>query len=302
MKLEQIKLPACFPDHPEVRSDVADYYWEVQRFDRLVGSAMEALEKAGQLDNTVVLMTGDHGMPFPRCKSNLYDSGTRVPLAVRWPAKVKGGRQLEDFVSFTDLAPTFLQLAGVKPPEEMTGRSLMTILTSDRAGRVDPARSFILVGKERHVPGQEAPDMGGYPCRGIRTDHFFYIRNFRPDRWPAGTPHYEKAAVRGFWLADCDNGPTKTYMVENRDKDAVHRKLYDLAFGKRPGEELYDLRKDPDQLNNVAAHAEYTAVKTRLAQQLLSLLRETGDPRVVGGGDALDAFPYLGGGPRKAKK
>lgn len=298
MDLAKIKLPGCFPDAETVRSDVADYYWEVQRFDRLVGSALAALESIGQLDNTIVVMTGDHGMPFPRGKSNLYDLGTRVPLAVRWGNTVKAGRVVDDFVSLTDLAPTYLEAAGVDIPHDMTGRSLMNILTSDKSGRIDPERSFVLAGKERHVPAQEAPDMGGYPSRAIRTDQFLYIRNFRPDRWPNGTPHYKKAAVPGAWYADTDNGPTKTYIIENRDTDATHRKLYELCFGKRPAEELYDVTLDPDQLFNVADDPVYAAAKQKLSDTLMKHLKETGDPRAFGKGDQFDAYPYLGGAPK----
>jgi arylsulfatase A-like enzyme len=298
MQLDRIRLFGCFPDHREVRSDVADYYFEVQRFDRLVGAACESLKEIGELDNTVIWMTGDHGMPFPRCKSNVYDSGARVPLAVRWPGKVKPDRTIDDFVSFTDLAPTFLEIAGLDRPTDMTGRSLVNVLVSDRSGRIDPARDFVLIGKERHVPGQERPDMGGYPCRAIRTHDFLYIRNFRPDRWPAGTPDYRNAAVPGAWYADCDNGPTKTYMVENRDKDATHLKLFDLAFGKRPAEELYDSKKDPEQLENMAADPKYAAIREELSDKLTNHLRATGDPRIVGGGDKFDQYPYLGGAPK----
>ena len=139
--------------------------------------------------------------------------------------------------------------------------------------------------------------MGGYPCRAIRTQDFLYIRNFLPDRWPAGTPYYDKAAIPGAWLADCDNGATKTYMVDHRDQDALHRKLYDAAFAKRPAEELYDLSKDADQLNNVADVPAYGGVKKKLSDQLTHRLRATGDPRVVGGGGKFDEFPYLGGAP-----
>ena len=209
MDLSKIEVPSFFPDSPEVRGDIADYYFEVQRFDALVGSAIKSLEAIGELDNTIVAMTGDHGMPFPRCKSNLYDSGTRVALAIRWPNGAKGGRETDDFVSLCDLAPTFLEAAGVVSPKGMTGGSLVPILRSDIEGRIVQTRGHILVGKERHVPSQEKPDMGGYPCRGIRTHKFFYIRNFKPDRWPNGTPDYKNAAVPGNWLADTDNGPTK---------------------------------------------------------------------------------------------
>jgi len=297
MDPDKVHLFGCFPDAAEVRSDVADYYFEVQRFDRLVGAAIASLEEIGELDNTFVVMTSDNGMPFPRCKSNLYDSGTRMPLAVRWPGKIKAGRTVDDFVSFTDFAPTFLEAAGLKPPAAMTGRSLMKVLTSEESGRVDPQRDFVLVGKERHCPAQEAPDMGGYPCRAIRTHEFLYIRNFRPDRWPAGTPNWRKAAFKNAWYGDCDNGPTKMYMVENRDKDELHRRLFELAFGKRPAEELYDLKIDPEQLENMAADPAYAEIRKRLDRQLVRTLQATNDPRVVGGGEKFDQYPYLGGAP-----
>lgn len=298
MDLSKIKLPACFPDAPEVRSDVADYYWEVQRFDKLVGDALALLEQKGELDNTIIFMTGDHGMPFPRGKSCLYDTGTRVPLAARWPAKIPAGRSVTDFVSLIDLAPTFYEVAGVAIPPDVTGRSLLPVLANSKSGRVTADREEIYFGKERHVPSQEAPDMGGYPCRAVRTDDFLYIHNFRPDRWPAGTPDYEKAAIPGTWYGDCDNGPTKTYMIENKDKDANHRRLYELAFGKLPAEELYDLRNDPDQLKNVAGDAIYQTIKTELAKKMHQQLTATHDPRELGQGDELEQHPYLGGGPK----
>ncbi|HAH45366.1 MAG TPA: heparan N-sulfatase, partial [Planctomycetaceae bacterium] len=298
MDLSKIKLPACFPDAPIVRSDVADYYFEVQRFDKLVGDALKSLEEKGELDNTIVFMTGDHGMPFPRGKSCLYDTGTRVPLAARWPEKIKPGRSVTDFVSLIDLAPTYYEAAGVKIPADVTGRSLMPVLTNAKSGRIADNRNEVIFGKERHVPSQEAPDMGGYPCRAIRTDDFLYIHNYRPDRWPAGTPDYQLAAIPGTWYGDCDNGPTKTYMVENKDKDETHRRLYELAFGKLPTEELYDLRNDPDQLQNVAADPMYEMVKAKLAKELQQQLVATHDPRELGQGDQLEKHPYLGGGPK----
>ena len=295
--LHAIRLFPHFPDSPEVRSDVADYYFEVQRFDGEVGGILALLEEKGELDRTVVVMTGDHGMPFPRCKSNLYDSGARVPLAFRGPG-LAVGRVVEAFVSLTDLAPTFLILGGVDAPEVMTGRNLLPLL---QGGPPDPreiaVRDHVLVGKERHVPVQEKPDMGGTPMRSIRTSDFLYIRNFRPDRWPAGTPHHGRASMPGSWLGDCDNGPTKTYMVENQDRDAHHRRLYDLSFAKRPAEELYNLKTDPGQLDNVADAPEYAQVKKRLESRLMAELRETGDPRVVGGAERLEAYPYYGGSP-----
>jgi len=297
--LEKINLFECFPDNEIVRGDVADYYYEVQRFDTLVASVIKILEEHGELENTIIVMTGDHGMPFPRCKSNNYDSGARIPFAVRWGSGIKKpGRVLDDFISTTDLAPTFLELAGVKIPEVMTGQSFAALLKNTDEGFVDKEnRSYVLHGKERHVPGQEE-DMGGYPVRAIRTHEYLYIRNFKEERWPSGTPNYKKAAIPYCWLGDCDNGPTKSYMVENQEKDQQHKKLYNLAFGKRPGEELYDCKKDPEQLVNVAGDPAYAEIKEKLSAQLMEQLLATGDPRVTGGGDEFDVVPYLGHGPR----
>lgn len=299
MDLEKIDLFECFPDHEIVRSDVADYYYEVQRFDALVASAIQVLEEHGELENTIIVVTGDHGMPFPRCKSNNYDSGARIPLAVRWGSGIKHpGRVLDDFISTTDLAPTFLELAGVEIPEVITGHSFSNLLASDQDGKIDiELRSYVLHGKERHVPGQEE-DMGGYPVRAIRNHDYLYIRNFKEERWPSGTPNYLDAAIPYCWLGDCDNGGTKTYMVDHREKDEQHLRLYELAFGKRPAEELYDCNKDPEQLMNVAGDPAYAEIKEKLAAQLMEQLVATGDPRATGSGDEFDAVPYLGQGQR----
>jgi arylsulfatase A-like enzyme len=303
MKIEDVEVPACFPDSEEVRTDICDYYWEVQRFDTEVGELLKMLEDSGRLDNTLVVISGDNGLPFPRCKSNLYDTGTNVPLAVRWPRLVKGGWVVEDFISLADLSPTFLEAAGLKPPTEMTARSFMDILTSGESGRVDAMRDHVLTGKERHVPGQEN-DMGGYPMRAIRTHDFLYIHNFKPDRWPSGCPGgyaqpveiiVSKPRDTKFGYADTDASPTKSYMLKHRDDPKV-RRLFELAFAKRPAEELYDLQKDPGQLNNVAGKPEYARVKEKLAATLMDELKATKDPRVLGKGDMFDQYPYYGGG------
>lgn len=296
--LDKIELPPDFPDSPEVRGDIADYYLMVQRFDRETGEHIEQIRAIGELSNTIVVMTSDHGMPFPRGKSNIYDQGTRVPLAICWPGHYAGGHRIEDFVSSTDYAPTFLELAGLPVPEIMTGRSLVQLLTAGKSGWIDPTRKHVLFGKERHAPCQAGSDSGGYPCRAIRTEHFLLIHNFTPDRWPAGTEDYKNAFIKGAWFADCDNGPTKTYMVKNRDKDAQHRRLFDLAFAKRPEFELYNLRKDPNEQRNQVANPEYAKVLATLKRQLENELRATDDPRVVGGGEKFDTYPYTGGTPK----
>ncbi len=293
---DQVHLFDHFPDTETVRSDIADYYFEVQRFDSDVGKLVELLDRMGELDNTLILMTGDHGMPFPRAKGNLYDSGSRVPLAAMWQAAVPPSRTVTDFVSTTDIAPTFLSAAGLPVPQSVTGRSLLPILRSSEAGRVSSDREHVIFGRERHVVAQEAPSLGGYPSRGIRTDQFLYIRNYEPERWPAGTPDHASAQIPRAWLADCDNGPTKTFLWEHRN-DPQFRRFYDLAFAKRPAEELYDLAEDPGQVANVADDPSYLQIRKELAVRLARALIEMADPRLQGRGSLFDSQPYLGGSP-----
>jgi arylsulfatase A-like enzyme len=292
MDLSEVVVPDFYPDVPEIRSDIADYYFEVQRFDSDCAAAIRILEEAGELDNTIIVMTGDHGMPFPRCKSNIYEMGVHVPLAVRWGDMIKPGRRVTDFVSFVDLTPTFLEAAGLDVPKEMTGQSLMPLLRSQQEGRILEGRDYVIFGKERHVPAQKSPDMGGYPCRGLRTDRYLYIRNFEPDRWPAGVPEGATHPMDRF--ADCDDGPTKLFLMERRD-DPKYRRYFELSFAKRPAEELYDIGHDPHQLDNLAGRKEYHDVQIRLSALLDEKLKHTADPRATGGPVLFDGYPYRAG-------
>ena len=279
-RLSDARVPPFLPDAPEVRSDLLDYYTEIERFDREVGTLLRALERRGELDNTIVVMTSDNGMPFPRAKTNLYDSGARLPLAVRWPVRVRPGRRVEDFVSFPDFAPTFLEAAGLKPLPEMTGKSLLPILTSGKSGQVERSRDRVYIGRERHTPTR--PGGVGYPMRAVRTRDYLYIRNLEPDRWPAGDPEE---------YGDIDGGPTKAWMKAHRE-DAGVRPLFDLSFGKRPSEELYDLRRDPHQLRNAAERPDLSRVKRRLGRDLDRWMKRMGDPRASGEGEVFDRAPY----------
>lgn len=285
MRPEAVRVPPCWPDAPEVRRDILDYYFEVERFDREVGELLAMLEKAGRLENTLVVVTGDNGWPFPRAKANLYDGGTHVPLAVSWPGRVPSGRTLEDFVNLADLAPTFLEAAGLKPLPEMTGRSLMGLLTQ----REKPGtRTEVFLERERHANVRRG-DLS-YPVRAIRTREYLYIRNFRPDRWPAGDPElYHSVGPFG----DCDDSPTKRYILERRS-DPKFARYFELCFAKRPAEELYDLRKDPDQIANVAGRPEYAEIQRKLRARLEQWMKETGDPRATTDDDRWDRYPYFG--------
>ncbi len=182
------KMPPFLADVPEVREDLADYFGEVQAFDAALGVLLQRLKETGELDNTLIVVSGDHGAPgFPHGKCNLYDFGSSVSLAIRWGG-AKGGRVVDDLVSLTDLAPTFLEAAGLPVPDRMTGRSLVSLLKSDKSGQVDPQRTAVFIGRERHVENARA-DFMPYPQRAIRTHDFLYIINFKPDRWPLGDPY-----------------------------------------------------------------------------------------------------------------
>lgn len=298
IEVDKVQVPGFYPDTTEIRSDIADYYFEVQRWDSDVGKAIALLEKAGELDNTIIVMSGDHGMPFPRCKANLYDWGARVPLAIRWGDEVTPARSVSDFVSLTDLAPTFLDAAGAEVPAEMTGQSLLPLLRSGSDGRVERSRDFMVYGRERHTPAQQKPSMDGYPARAIRTDKWLLILNLEHDRWPAGVPQDATHSQRSY--TDCDGGPTKSVIVAMQH-DPVNKRFYELCFARRPAVELYDCEQDPDQLRNLADQPELADTIESLSSRLTDYLAATDDPRYTDLPVHVDTYPYQRKDPAKHK-
>jgi arylsulfatase A-like enzyme len=286
LKPEDVVVPPFLPDTPEVRRDLLDYYFAVQRFDRRVGDLLQLLEASGQFDRTLVVITSDNGMPFPRAKANLYDYGTHMPLVMRWPGRFRPGTVIDDFVSFCDFAPTFLQAGGLKPLPEMTGRSLLSMIDGKERGN----RDMVFTERERHSNVRKG-DLS-YPSRAVRTREFLYIRNLKPDRWPVGDPEKWKA---GGAFGDIENSPAKKVLVEGQ-KDPRYSRLFRLGFDKRPEEELYDLAKDPDEFNNVAGLPEYSEPQRRLRAAVGKWMKDTSDPRALGGGDEFDRYPSFQGG------
>ncbi|MBI3471953.1 MAG: sulfatase [Candidatus Solibacter usitatus] len=276
-KLEDAAPPPFWPDVPEVRGDILDYCAEIDWYDRQLGRILSQLERTGELDNTLVVVTSDNGMPFPRAKVNLYDWGVRMPLAIRWGKRVAAGRVVDDFVSHTDFAPTFLEAAGLPAPPGAAGRSLLPLLDSGKRGLVETQRDCAFPALERHTLCR--PDGATYPMRAIRTREFLYIRNFQPDRWPTGGPTF--LSSNKTFHGDVDAGPTKAFMVAPENQSRFARP-YELGFGKRPGEELYELAKDPYQVQNLAADPAYRPAKERLWTRLEAYLKQTGDPRIEG--------------------
>ena len=286
------RVPACWPDNETVRNDMLDYAFEVEHFDRHLGRMLDLLQERGLLDNTLVVVSSDNGMPFPHDKGQAYQDSNHLPLAVMWKQGIRAaGRVVDDYVSFIDYAPTFIEAAGIRwdatGMAPATGRSLVEIFNAEQGGRVIAARDHMLVGKERTDVGR--PHDWGYPIRGIVKDDMMYLHNFEPSRWPGGNPE------TGY--LDSDGGPTKTAVLKSRT-DPQDGKYWDLCFGKRPAEELYDLRKDGDCVVNLAGHADHQTRREQLKAQLFEELQAQGDPRMFGQGHVFDEYPYAQPGQR----
>lgn len=281
--LKAIEIPPYLPDTPAVREDFAGYYQEIEAFDAEVGKVMEMLEKAGLTEETILIITSDHGMPWPRGKGSLYDMGTRVPLIVRWPERIKPGRVVDDFVNFIDLAPTIVELAGLPASKQMTGKSLMKILTSDRSGTIEPRRDRTHFALEaHHTDGPYRAWLGYMSCRAIRTHEYLYIRNYQRQGHPGWKP------VQG--------GPAVAVMQKEMAADETVRRNFELCFGLRPDEELYDVKADPYQMKNLAADPRFAEVKASLKKGLTDYMRTTGDARAAGRGEVFARYPIWAGG------
>jgi N-sulfoglucosamine sulfohydrolase len=294
-RLEDAEVPSFLPDTPEIRSDMLDYAFEVERFDTEVGKMLALLEKAGELENTLVVVTSDNGIPVPRAKANCYEYGIHMPLAVRWGKEVPGGRVVDDLVGFVDLTATFYEVTEVSPPTEfpIMGKSLASLLRSEQAGIVEPDRSAVYSARERHSSSRY--NTLGYPQRCVRTRDYLYIHNFTPERWPAGPGQVlidGKPGDPHGGYHDIDACPTLTHLIERREEPAIAKYL-DFAVGKRPAEELYDMRKDPGCLTNLASDTDHQPTLVKLRDQLFNHLIETGDPRVTGNGDVWETYPRV---------
>lgn len=300
------KLPKFLPDVPEIREDFADYLGEIQAFDAGIGVLLEKLDEIGERDNTLIVISGDHGAPgFPGGKCNLYDFGVGVALIASWPGHAEG-RVVDDLVNLMDLAPTFLEVGGVGVPDGINGKSLVPLLKSDKSGQIDPQRTWVVTGRERHVAAAREGNLP-YPQRALRTTDFLLVHNMKPDRWPMGGPIAvtETSAPTADVLEnntfaafpDMDASPTKAWLIAHRH-DADWKWHYAYAFGKRPEFELYDLKKDPDQVVNVIDDPSYRDTKTILMQQLAKALIEAGDPRMIGGGQTFEEPPFVDAGPK----
>lgn len=297
-KLQDVEVPAFLPDNDEIRGDLLDYAVEIEWFDLHLQRMLDYLEKAGELENTIVIVTSDNGMPFPRAKANCFEYGVHVPLAIHFPKRFPGGRIVDDPISFADMAPTLLEISGTRREGmlPMSGESLVHILTSKNEGVVDPSKRYVFAGRERHSSSRY--QNWGYPQRAIRSRELLYIWNMKPERWPAGAPQRlvpgttdqlfplygidEEGVQHSDWaFTDIDGCPSKAFIIEHYQDPGI-RPFFDWAHGKRPASELYDIQKDPACLNNLAGKPEVRAIEADMKRELMSELRASADPRVVG--------------------
>lgn len=269
-------IPPFMPPTARVQNQLSSYLDEIEQFDRDLGALVQLLKDRGYFDNTIIVVTSDNGMEFSRGKPTLYAYGVRVPLAMYW-GKMAGSRTIDDFVSLTDIAPTFLAAAGVEIPKDMTGTSLLPLFAPSADGTADGHRDAAFVGYERHA-GHIREGNQTYPSRAIYTAEFTYIRNYFPDRWPVGEPPGYMESIP--WL------------IQDPSSGQFLEPYFSLVAAKRPPEELYDLRSDPNQLTNVAADPGYADALASLRTRLTDYLVKTGDPTQVSGEDTFTRYKY----------
>ncbi len=247
----QVVVPPYLPDHPLIRRDLALYYDEVTRFDAHVGEVLKELEHQGVLDQTLIVYVSDNGMPFPRAKTTLYDSGIRTPLIVRLPGDVPAGAVQKGLFSMVDLAPTLLDMAGFDL-ESAQGRSQAAMF-----------RDTEVQGREAIYAEANWHDFEQF-TRAVRTERFLLVRNYY---WQ-----------RPLWNSvDSINSITWAgYLAEQR-AGRLTAAQESLFREPRPYEELYDLQVDPMSLRSVAENPRYSSALNRLRSMLDNWRVETDD-------------------------
>ncbi len=297
------EVPGFLPDISIVKQDLLDYAVEIEWYDKQLVRILDRLNETGELENTLIIITGDNGMPFPRAKANCYDAGLHVPLAICWGSKIKKGQRVDDLFSMVDLAPTILEAAGLRfdGAIPMTGTSMLKPLLSGNF-RTLQNQQEIFAGRERHSSARF--ENRGYPQRIIRTEKYLYIKNYHPEYWPSGDPQVflndnTTGEMHQAYL-DIDDGPTHSYYKKTNITDPEFLKLFLAATAKRPTEELYDITKDPDCMENLAGMASYEGIRKQLSDRLVKRLKETGDPRETGPDpEVWESYPRLKGEIRK---
>jgi arylsulfatase A-like enzyme len=251
----KVTLPPWYPDSPLTRKDWAMGLESAQVSDRLFGEIVTRLKREGLYDNTAIVVTADHGIALPRGKQFLYDEGLRIPLIILWPARAKRGTVSDELVSNVDIIPTILGIAGLPAPGFLQGRDVL-----DSAS---PQRRFIFAGRDKMDSTHDA-------MRAVRSKDFKYILNLMPDRPYCQFNDYKERCYPGLALLNVLHLQGKL----PPEQDAF------MQPGKPP-EELFDLRKDPREIHNVAGDPSYASVIREMRAELEKWRKSVGDPGVT---------------------
>jgi uncharacterized sulfatase len=244
-------LPPYYPDTPVVRKNWARCYDQVTKMDGFVGGILKRLADDGLADSTIVFFYGDHGRGLTRAKRWVYDSGTHVPLIVRWPGVIKPGSVREDFACFIDLAPTMLSLAGVPIPKYMQGRAFL----GTQAGQ-EP--QYVFAARDRM---DETYDI----IRAVRDKKYKYIRNFQPEK-----PYTQE-------IKYMDKMPILQEMRKLNAEGKLQGAPALFFRATKPKEELYDITADPHEVNDLADKPEHQEALKRMREALEKWMKDTGD-------------------------
>ncbi len=298
-----VNVPAYLPDHSVVKNDLLDYAVEIEWFDQHLAKILRKLESIGELENTLIIVTSDNGMAFPRAKANCYDAGIHVPLAISWGKQIPFGQVASELISAVDLGPTILEVAGLRFNGDfpMSGESKLKQLCSPKYPK-QKSGAEIFAGRERHSSARS--ENRGYPQRAIRTEKYLYIKNYHPEYWPSGDPQvYLKdgslSETHGAYM-DIDDCPTLQLYQKHNVVDSAIAPFFLAATAKRPAEELYDIQADPGCMINLAGNSGFKTIQKQLSRRLVNHLKATGDPRELGSNPEIwEAYPRLKGEMRK---
>ena len=288
--LSKAEVPGFLPDADIIRGDVLDYAVEIEWFDKHVMECIRELQRIGELDNTIIIVTADNGMSFPHAKANCYDDGIHVPLAICWGDKIKRSQLIETLVSTINIAPTIYDAAGVKAITPLSGVSMLPLMQGKKNKYAVEA---VFAGRERHSCSRY--NNMGYPVRSVRWSNYLLVHNFKNTLWPAGDPkemNEQGLLIDAYY--DIDDCPTKTFLIENGEQEN-YRPYFEASVAIRPEFELFDLSIDRNCMKNVAGDKEYAKTLVKMQKMLQKKLSETKDSRIGSNPEIWESYPRLEG-------
>ncbi len=268
----ELKIPPYLADTKDTRREFANYLAEIEVLDQQVGATLNLLKQEGIEDNTIVIFTSEQGAQFPGCKWTNWDAGVHTGFIVRWSGKVKAGSQTNALIQYADVLPTLLDAVGGKSNDNFDGSSFLPVLK----GKKNIHRDFA------YFMHNNVPEGPGYPIRSVADGEYHYIRNLTPDKLYIEKHLMGRMALNQYWpswIFESTNNPKTLELV--------------TRYMKRPSEELYNIKNDPNELENLIESPEMQSIKIKLSGELDKWMEQQGDP-----GAEIDSFKEL----NKARK